>query len=287
MTAISSSPARSGEARPGAATAGSRRADLAGTLRSELTKISSLRSTYWSLLILVAASIGWSIAFCAGEAAQWPHLGAADRAGFDPAQSSVLGVALLGQLVVVVLGALVITSEYSTGMIRTSLTVMPRRGVLFGAKAAVLGAVSLVTAVPASFAAFFIGQRLLAGTHAGTALGQPEVLRAVLAAAVYVGLCGLFTIGLGAVLRSTPGTITAAFGFLFLVPQLAKALPTTLYREVVRWLPGGDFVAALTSSSPRPISPHLFSAWGELAVFGAYTAVLLAAGAAALRRLDA
>ena len=152
----------------------------------------------------------------------------------------MVGLALLGQLVVVVLGTLAITSEYSTGMIRTSLTVLPRRGVVFAAKAIVLTAVTLVIAMVTSFAAFFIGQYLLRGTHEAATLGQPNVLRAVLASALYIALSGLFSFGLGAMLRSTAGALTAAYGLLFLVPQLAKALPSQWYADLVRWLPGGE-----------------------------------------------
>jgi ABC-type transport system involved in multi-copper enzyme maturation permease subunit len=275
-----------GRARRDAAPARARRAGLAGTVRSELVKIRSVRSTYWALFLLVVASVAWSVAFCAGEAAHWAQTAPADRAGFDPAQASVLGLASLGQLIIVVLGALTITSEYSTGMMRTSLTVMPRRGVLYAAKGAVFVAVSLAVAIPASFICFFTGQRLLASTHVAAALSQPNVLRAVLAAGLYVALCGLFAFGLGAIVRSTPGGITAAYGFLFLLPQLAKALPSTWYADLVRWLPGGDVINALTSTSPQ-ISEHLFSAWGEFAVFGGYTAVVLAAGAVLFRRRDA
>jgi len=276
-----------GRARPGAVPVQDRQAGLAGTLRSEFTKIRSVRSTYWTLLMLVLASVAWSVAFCAGEAARWAHMAPADRAGFDPTQASVLGLALLGQLVIAVLGALAITSEYSTGMIRTSLTVMPRRGVLYGAKAAVFAAVTLAIAIPASFLSFFIGQRLLASAHTSAALSQPNVLRVVLASALYVTLCGLFAFGLGAILRNTAGAITAAYGFLFLVPQLAKALPNTWYADVVRWLPGGDVIAEITSTGRQQISVNLFSAWGELAVVGAYTAVLIIAGALLFRHRDA
>ncbi len=124
MTAVTTQ-----EARPGASAVRRRRAGLSGTLRSELTKIISVRSTYWSLALMVLASVAWSIAFCAGTAAHWPHMSAQSRAGFDPTQSSVIGLVLLGQLVIAVLGALTITAEYSTQAMRTSLTVMPRRGV--------------------------------------------------------------------------------------------------------------------------------------------------------------
>jgi ABC-type transport system involved in multi-copper enzyme maturation permease subunit len=258
-----------------------------GTLRSEVTKIRSVRSTYWTLVLLVVASVAWSVAFCLGEASRWPTMAAQDKVGFDPAQASILGLASLGQLIIMVLGALTITSEYSTGMIRTSLTVMPRREVLYGAKAAVFAAVSLVVAVPASFICFFAGQQLLASTHVAATLSQPNVLRAVVASALYVAMCGLFAFGLGAILRSTAGGITAAYGFLFLLPQLAKALPNTWYAEVVRWLPGGEVIAEITSTARQGMDTHLFSAWGEFAVFGVYTVAVLAVGAVLFLRRDA
>jgi ABC-2 type transport system permease protein len=281
MAAITTSGAR-GRAVP----AGKYRASVAGTLRSELTKIRSVRSTYWTLFLLIAAGVAWSIAYCAGEASRWPTMAAQDKLGFDPTQSSVVGLALLGQLVIVVLGTLSITSEFGTGMIRTSLTVMPRRGAFYGAKAAVLAAVALVVALVASFASFFVGQALLSSTHVSATLSQPNVLRAVLGTALYVVLCCLFAYGLGAIVRSTAGAMTAAYGFLFLLPQLAKALPSSWYADVDRWLPGGDIINAITNTQGG-MNPHLFSAWGELAVFAGYAVILLALGALLFRRRDA
>lgn len=280
MTAITAARSRldAGPAR-------GRRAGLAGALRSEFTKLRSVRSTYWALLLLVLAGIAWSVANCAGEAAHWAQLPPGQRA-FDATQDSVVALALLGQLVVVVLGTLAITSEYSTGMIRMSLTVLPRRGVLFTAKAIVLAAVTLAVALATSLAAFFTGQYLPRSTHQAATLGQPDVLRAVLATALYVVLSGLFSLGLGPMLRSTAGALTAAYGLLFLIPQLAKALPSQWYADSVRWLPGGDVINAITSTE-RQLPQHVFSAWGEFAVFGGYTAIVLAAGALLLRRRDA
>ena len=263
------------------------RGGIAGSLRSELTKIRSVRSTYLTLIVLVLAGVGWSVADCAGEAAHWAQTAPQDQASFDATQASVVGLALLGQLVIVVLGALVMTSEYSTGMMRTSLGVMPRRGVLYGAKAAVLTAVTVVIALITSFASFFIGQSLLHSTHAAATLSQPGVLRAVLASAFYIALSGLFAFALGAIVRSTAGAITAAFGLLFLLPQLAKALPSSWYAAMVRWLPGGNSVGAFTGTNSADAVPHLFSAWGEFAVFGGYTAILLIIGALLFSRRDA
>jgi ABC-2 type transport system permease protein len=277
-----------GRAQHSAVSARGRRADIAGTLRSELTKIRSVQSTYWTLLLLVVAGIAWSVALCAGTASHWAHMSPQDRLGFDPTQSSVIGLAVLGQLIIAVLGALAITSEYSAGMIRTSLTVMPRRGVLYGAKAAVFAAVALVVALPASFICFFIGQRLLASTHAGATLSQPNVLRAVVAGALYVAVCGLFAFGLAAILRSTAGAIATAFGLLFLLPQLARALPDGWYADAARWLPGIDVAAVITNTGGQQnLPPHLSSYWAEFGVFAGYTAILLIVGALLFRSRDA
>jgi hypothetical protein len=264
-----------------------RRAGLSGSIRSEFTKIRSVRSTYAALGVMVLAGLIWAAVFCAGTAAHWAHMSAQARGGIDPTQNSIQGLALLGQLAIVVLGALTITSEYSTGMMRTSLTVLPRRGIVYAGKALVLGAVVLAATFPASFLCFFIGQRFLASTHAAATLSQPGVLRAVTAAALLVTLTGLFALGLGAVLRNTAGAIATAYAVLFLIPELARGLPTPWFDDAVRWLPGGWFVSQITYTNPQSIIPNMFFPWGELAVFAGYTAALLVAGAVTLRHRDA
>ena len=258
----------------------------ARTVRSELTKIRSVRSTYWILFLLVLASIAWCVAYCLGTVHQWPTMSAQDRAGFDATQDTILGLVLLGQLVIVVFGALIITSEYATGMVRTSLTVMPRRGTLYAAKAAVFAAVSLVVSFVTSFGTFFLGRVLLASTHAGASLSQPGVLRSLVISALYVEVCGLFAFGIGALVRNTAGALTLAYGCLALLPQLIRALPDSLHNALMRWVPGGDALNAMTATlgGRRPL---LFSAWGELAVFAGYAAVVLAAGAVLFSRRDA
>ena len=144
-----------------------------------------------------------------------------------------------------VLGALVITSEYSTGMIRTSLAVMPRRGVLYAAKAIVFAAVTLTISLVTSFVAFFVGQAILSGKHYNTTLAQPGVLRAVLLSAAIVAVFGLLAYGAGAIIRHTAGAITAILGVIFLIPALAQALPNS-------WFAGRGPVAARR----RGAQPH-------------------------------
>jgi ABC-2 type transport system permease protein len=272
--------------RPAAAPAPTLGAALLRTLRSEFTKLRSVRSTYWIMFVLVVASAAWCVAYCLGTVHQWPHMSAQDRSGFDATQNSILGLALLGQLVIVVFGALMITSEYSTGMVRTSLTVMPRRGTLYAAKAAVFAAVSLVVAFVASFGTFFLGRVLLSSTHVTMSLSQPGVLRSLIITALFVEACGLVAFGIGALVRNTAAALTLAFGFLVLLPQLVRTLPVFLHNDLTRWVPGGDAINSMTATIGGQ-TPHTFSAWGELAVFAGYAAIVLLLGAVQFARRDA
>src|SRR5580692_9516215 len=264
----------------------SRRVALIRTIRSEFTKVRSVRSTYWTLFVLVLASITWCVAYCLGTVHQWPHMSAQARSGFDATQNTILGLALLGQLVIVVFGALMITSEYSTGLIRTSLTVMPRRGTLYAAKATVFAAVSTVVSFATSFVTFFLGRMLLSSTHVAMSLSQPGVLRSLIVTALFVEVCGLVAFGIGALVRNTAAALTLAFGFLVLLPQLVRTLPVFLHNDLTRWVPGGDAINSMTATIGGQI-PRTFSAWGELAVFAGYAAILLLLGAVQFARRDA
>jgi ABC-2 type transport system permease protein len=261
------------------------RAGFRGTLASEFTKIRSVRSTYWTLLALLVVSLGIGAAATGGTAANWSHMSPSDQATFDPTQASVAGLFYLGQLVIVVLGALTLTAEYSTGMIRTSLTAMPRRPVVYVSKAAVFAVVALVVTFITAFVSFFLGQALLASTHDTATLSQPNVLRAVVGSALYVTLCGLFALAVGAILRHTAGTITAVIGLLFVIPILAHVLPQSWYQDLERWLPDAAGRALSVTVGPPP--QHLFSAWTQFAVFAVYTAVLLVVGGVLFRKRDA
>jgi ABC-2 type transport system permease protein len=256
------------------------------TVRSEFTKVRSVRSTYWSLLLLVVAAAVWCVAYCLGTVHQWPTMAAADRAIFDGTQDSVLGLALLGQLVIVVFGALMITSEYTTGMIRTSLTVMPRRPVLYWSKLGVFAGISLVLSLVTSFGVFFLGKDLLGPTHTSMSLSDPAQLRSVIVVALYVEACGLFAYGVGAIVRNTAGGLTLAYGTLTVAPQLLKALPGSLSHVLARWVPGGDTLAVMTSTKGGH-AEYMFPAWGEMAVFAGYAIALVLIGALQFSRRDA
>jgi ABC-2 type transport system permease protein len=246
---------------------------LPDLLRSEWAKIRTVRSTYWTLAVTVAAIVGLAAAFCAAEPGPY-------NAGFDPVATSLAGV-LLAQLAIGVLGALVITSDYSTGMIRSTFIAAPQRRTLIAAKAAVFGAVAFVIGTVASFAAFFVGQSIL-GSH-GVSLSSPGALRAVVGVGLYLGLLAVFAIGLGTIIRSTPGTIATVLGTLLVLPSIAPVLPHAIRDTVEKYLPSnaGQAIGATVKSSSS-LSP-----WAGIAVFALYAAVALVIGLILVRRRDA
>jgi ABC-2 type transport system permease protein len=264
------------------------RAGLGGTLRSELTKIRSVRSTYWSLIALVVITVGISALFAFGHAQNFsqmpPFAQVHQRAQFisQATETSLFGL-ILGQLVIAVLGALTVTSEYSTGMVRTSLSVMPRRGTWFAAKAVVFGGIALVTGLVTSFASYFVGQAILSTQHINSSIGQPGVLRAVIGGGLFLAACGLLSFGLGAVLRHTAGAITAAIGLLFVLFILSGFLPDNWAVHIDKWIPfnaGGAIWENVSGNT-------MFSPWTGFAVFCGYAAIALAAGLILFRRRDA
>ncbi len=262
------------------------RAGFGGTLRSEFTKIRSVRSTYWTLLVLLAVSVGIGAAISALSASGWSNTPPADRTPLDATQLSIAALLILGQLVIVVPGALVLTAEYSTGMIRTSLIAMPRRIVIYVAKAVAFAAVALAVSLATAFIAFFLGQSLLASTHQSATLAGHDVLRALVGSALYITLCGLFAFAAAAIIRNTAGTITAMIGLLFVLPVLVNLLPW--HNDLVRWLPSSAARAiSATVWNSGPQNSHLFSPWDQFAVFAVYTAVLLVVGGILFRKRDA
>ena len=258
------------------------RASFGDALRSEFTKIKSTRSTYWTLLALVVVCVGIGALVCVGTAS---HPQGVSPTNFDATQQSLAGL-YVGQLVIAVLGALTITSEYSTGMIRTTLSVQPRRGVVFAAKALVFAAVTLVTGLIASFGSFFVGQAILSSHHLSATLGEPNVLRAVIGGALFLTACGMLAYGLGAVLRHTAAAITAAIGLLFVLTVLVQFLPQSWQDNVDKWMPAlaGSQIWATKAVGG---AAHQFPAWGGFAVLAGYAAVAIIAGLVCFRTRDA
>jgi ABC-type transport system involved in multi-copper enzyme maturation permease subunit len=204
--------------------------------------------------------------------------------GYDPTYLSLQGF-IAGQLIIAALGAVTVTSEYSTGMIDASLTVQPRRGTVYAAKAAAVALVAMATGLVASFTSFLLGQAILDRQDLGTSLGQPQVLRAVIGAGLFLAVSGLLALGLGAVFRSAAGAIAAAIAVLFMTLPFEAFLPAAMQMTVDRWIPFN--AGSQVFSTVADPSAHQFSPWAGFTVFTGYAAAALVAGLVLFWRRDA
>jgi ABC-2 type transport system permease protein len=257
------------------------RVTQARVLRSEWTKLRTQPSALWSLLSAVILIAAFGILYSLLREARPPH-GAAAIASFDPTAISLSGVQL-AQVAVGVLGVLLITSEYATGLIRTTLAAVPRRLPVLWGKAAMLTVAVVTVSLPAAFVAFLAGQSILGRQHLAVSLGQPGVARAVIGSALYLAVAGLIGLGLGALLRSAAGGIAALFGLLFAVQLVAGFLPGSWAQDVGKYMPA-TAGQAVTLVRPDPTS---LPPWTGFGVFCLYAAVLLSLAALRMRRGDA
>ncbi|MFI0409035.1 ABC transporter permease [Actinomadura sp. 3N508] len=280
MTAATTDPA----ARPAGPPA-YERPGFGRLMLAEWTKIRTVRSTLWTLVLLILLDLGFTALFVGLTAAQWDDMPPADRASVaaDPV-SFILGSGFfLSQLTICVLGVLVIASEYSTGMIRASLLAVPRRLPMLWAKALVFGLIVLALGVAVSFTSFFIGAALI-GDKAEVGLGDPGVLRAVVGGGLYLAMLGLFALAIGAIVRHTAGGITGVIGFVLVLAPLATLLPGSIGERVHAYLPSeaGALIAKAHQGENDLLTP-----WQGYGVFALWTVALLALAAFLLKRRDA
>lgn len=252
-------------------------------LRSEWTRLRTVRSTYWTLFGAAVAMVGLAAIACSVYVAQFDKLTARDMATFNPVTFSLVGAGL-AQLAVGVLGVLIISNEYASGMIRTTFAATPQRVTVLAAKAAVFAVVTFVVTTLAAFGAFFVGQAILSGKELGVSVGAPGALRSIVGTGLYLGMLGLLALGLGTLLRKTAGAIAALFGILFVVPVIVSLLPSSINR-IQKYLPsnaGQEIVFGSGQSTGDVLSP-----WVGFGVFCLYALVTLVIAAAALVRRDA
>jgi hypothetical protein len=267
---------------PQAAPQAAPRASLTHVIQSEWTKLRSVRSTGWTLLVTVAVTVGIGILACWGTNHAWPQASLADQLHFDPVATSLSGLGL-GQLAMAVLGVLVISSEYSTGGIRTTLTAVPNRMLLLSGKTLIFLAVAFVTGIVTAFVSFFAGQPWFAERGIGVALGDHDVLRGVIGGALYLTVSGLFGLACGVLLRHTAGAITIAVAFLFVLPLVLLAIPGSVGDAIQRYFTSnaGQQIASIKQNG------NYLTPWVGFWVFLAWAVVPLAAGAWLMQRRDA
>ena len=249
-------------------------------VRSEWTKIRSVASTVWTLSLAVVVSVALGMLLSALANHQFGNMPVRERLSFDPTNISFAGMTL-GQLAMIVFGVLVVSNEYSTGMIRTSLAAVPQRATFLFSKIAVAAGLALAVGMLTSFAAFFLGQAML-GSHRAY-LGDPGVLRAVIGGGLYMTLIAVFSMGVAAMLRSPMLSLGILMPFFFLISNILGNVDAT--KKIGRFLPdqaGSRIMQVVPRADDTPYGP-----WGGLGIMVLWVIAALAGGYAVLKSRDA
>ncbi|MFF7890611.1 ABC transporter permease [Streptomyces sp. NPDC007907] len=250
-------------------------------VRSEWTKIRSVASTVWTLSLVVVVTVALGMLISALSKNEFDSMNAQARAEFDPTFISFAGMSL-GQLAMIVFGVLVVSNEYSTGMIRTSLAAVPQRGAFLFSKIAVASGLALLVGLVTSFAAFFLGQAML-GSHRAE-IGDPGVLRAVLGGGLYMALIAMFSMGVAAMLRSPMLSLGILMPFFFLISNILGNVDAT--KKVGRFLP--DQAGSKIMQVVTPIDDDTpYGPWGGLGIMGLWVLAALVGGYVLLKKRDA
>jgi ABC-2 type transport system permease protein len=249
---------------------------------SEWTKLHSLRSTRWSLLVGVLLTIAFPVLFAAVTSSHWGSMSPHERADRHPLDIALAGVNV-SQLAVAVLGVLVITGEYSTGMIRASFMAVPRRLPVLWAKTIVFAVATLVLMLPPVLIAFFASQAILSKHDIlQISFSHPGVARSVIGGALYLMLVGIFALGIGSIVRNTAGGIATFAAIFFVIPPLMNILPTSWNNAISQYLPSeaGRQIFSLTHGA------HSLSPWAGGLLFVGYCGLVLGIAAVLLVRRD-
>jgi ABC-2 type transport system permease protein len=263
-----------------------RRPRFGNLMAAEWTKIRSVRSTVWTIIIFTVVTIGLAALITWLTASHWngPHAAERDATFVSDPTGGILDAAVFfGQLVIGVLGVLVISTEYSTGVIRASLLAVPRRLHMLAAKLVVFTALLFVVTEIVCFCSFFIGSAIL-HTHVPVALGDHNVTRAVIGTGLYLTVIGIFALAIGTLIRHTAGGIATTIGSMFLLPILGPLLPDSWGAHINAYLPEQAGIVVGHVNQP---ADQLLSAWQGFGVLCIWAAVLLAVGAYLLKRRDA
>ncbi|WP_346098322.1 ABC transporter permease [Streptomyces olivaceiscleroticus] len=247
---------------------------------SEWTKIRSVRSTVWTLGLTVVVTVVLGALICLLVKNDFGSMPARERLTFDPTNTAFAGMGL-GQLAMIVFGVLVVSNEYSTGMIRTSLAAVPHRGTFLFSKVVVATVLAFVVALVTAFVAFILGQAML-GPDLRVALGDPGVLRAVFGGALYMTLIAMFSMGVAAMLRSPMLSLGILMPFFFLISNILGTVSAT--RKIGRYLPdqAGQRIMKVVLTDDVPYGP-----WAGLGIMALWVVAALVGGFVLLKRRDA
>ncbi|MGW7579592.1 ABC transporter permease subunit [Kitasatospora sp. NPDC054768] len=254
-------------------------ASFPAILRSEWTKIRSVRSTVWTLALTFVVTVGIGALLSLLTNNNFTEFRRDDQSPFDATGTSFSGI-MLGELAIIVFGVLAIGNEYSSGMIRVTLAAVPQRATLLTGKAAVLGALALAVSLVTAFVTFLVGQSLL-GTHS-TTIGEPNVLRAVFGAALYLTMLCLFSAGVTTMLHNQTLALGVLVPFFFLLSPILSAVPKV--KTLAHYFPdyAGSRMLLVYEQHGQPYGP-----WTGFLICLAWTAAALVGGALVFRKRDA
>lgn len=245
----------------------------ARVLNSEWIKMRSLRSTALTLVAAAVTMVGVGWIFGWARNAYWSTMRPDEVAAFNPIDTSIAGYNL-AQLAVGVLGVLLVTGEYATGMLRATFGAVPQRLPVLWAKATLYAGVTFALMLAADLAAFLGGQQFL-GKH-GTGLSATGALQAIVGVAGYLTLIAVFAVALGFIIRSTAGGIAALFGLLLVLPAIGLLLPAGWQHHLLPYLPsnaGASMFSAHTATASLSATTSLLVLLGWVA--GALTVAAL------------
>ncbi|CCG02150.1 ABC transporter permease subunit [Blastococcus saxobsidens] len=258
---------------------GVRRPGFGATLRAEWIKFWSVRSTVWSIVALVVLGAGLTVLVCAVSAEDL-----ADGSAGEAAGSFITWGMTIAQITAIVLGSLVVTSEYGTGMIRATLTATPHRGRVLTAKAVVLTGTLFIVGTLTAVLGYLGGNWFLERQGIGVALGDEGVLRALFGSGLYMAGIGLFAAAVGLLVRHTAAVLAIVLALILVVGNMVMLLPGAWGEWAGKLMPGN---AGSVVATPVSFNPNVLDPWVGFAVFCAEVAVVLLAGYLVLRRRDA
>jgi len=258
---------------------GVRRQGFPDAVRAEWIKFWSVRSTTWSTVMLFVLGAGLTVLVCA-TSAEWLASGKADE---SPGSFVTWGM-MFAQITAVVLGALIVTSEYGTGMIRATLAATPRRGTVLAAKALVLSSTLFVAGTVTAFAGYLGGNWFLADHGVGVALTDDGVLRSMVGSGLYLAVLGLFALGVGVLVRHTAAALSIVLALVFVVGTMVFLLPGAWGEWIGKLMPGN---AGSGVATPVSFNPDLLEPWVGFAVFSGEVAAVLLVAYLVFRRRDA
>ena len=247
-----------------------------------MVKLRTVRSTIWSYATVIVISVGMAALMAASLGVGGSQMPADAQVAFV-SQAATFGV-FFGQLVVAVLGVLAISGEYTTGMIRSSVTAAPRRLPMLAAKAVVLLVCTFLVGLVSTVASYLVASPILAGKGISAGITDPDLFLPLLGGALYLALVSVFALGVGAILRSSAGGIAAALGILLLLPIALLMIPAEWAADVMPYLISN---AGLGIFGLNAFGPALAEVWQNLLVVLGWVAVSLVGAAVLLRRRDA